>query len=70
MHGMFEVKQPMHQTHEALCPVCGNPTQRVYTPVPHYYPDTYWDADLPHVPTGTRWTHGWSAKEEGEAAGN
>ncbi|KKN75200.1 hypothetical protein LCGC14_0383590 [marine sediment metagenome] len=37
MHGLFEVEQPMHQTHEALCSICQSPTWRVYSPLAHYW---------------------------------
>ena len=71
-HGKFEVKQRIHQTHEAICPICSEPTRRVYTPLIHYWPDVLWNRDgsrqspdeLPPVPSGTKWTHGWTPKEE------
>ena len=71
-HGKFEVKQPIHQTHEAICPICNGPTQRIYTPLPFmfgrsdYHKDGSRDLnpDLPIVPGGTKYTQGWSPKEE------
>lgn len=44
-HGEFEVEQGMMETHEALCPICDSPTQRIYTPLMHYWPDSLWHAD-------------------------
>lgn len=76
-HGVFEVKQEMLQVHRTVCPKCGEYAQRIYTPVIHYWPDVLWNKDgskqspdeLPSIPTGTKWTHGWTPKEK-EAGGN
>lgn len=38
-HGVFEVEQRMHETHEATCPVCGCEASRVYVPIPHKWYD-------------------------------
>lgn len=71
-HGIFEVEQPLMAEHEANCPVCGKPAERIFSPLPHtwkkgdFHEDGSRDLnpDLPHVPEGTKWTHGWSPKEE------
>ena len=70
-HGKFDVRQGMMETHEAICPICNGPAQRIYLPLIHYWPDVLWNKDgskqspddLPQVPTGTKYTHGWSPKE-------
>ncbi len=36
-HGTFEVKQPLHAEHKAGCPKCGQPAQRVYNTLNHYW---------------------------------
>ena len=69
---MFEVKQEMNREHFADCPKCHYPAQRVYTSPMHYWPDVLFDRhgkkqspdDLPSVPSGTRWTHGWRPDKE------
>ncbi len=32
-HGVFEVEQPIESEHSATCPRCGEPAQRVFTPL-------------------------------------
>ncbi len=71
-HGIQEVKQPLHQYHESLCPICNGPTERVYSPLAFQFGKVDYNKDgsrdlnpdLPIVPSGTKWTHGWSPKKE------
>ena len=79
IHGDFEVQQGMTDEHVALCPECRGHTERVYLPFTFYFPDVLFDKrgkkqsadDLPSVPSGTRWTHGWTPdNKEGEPGGN
>jgi len=69
-HGISEIKQRMTDTHEALCPICQSPTQRIYSPPIHYWPDVLWNKDgskqnpdeLPPVPnTGTKYFPGFDS---------
>jgi len=36
-NGLFEVEQFIHEEHKANCPECGEPGQRVYNKLGHYY---------------------------------
>lgn len=36
-HGEFEVEQAMESEHKAICPKCGKPAERVFTPAPHIW---------------------------------
>ena len=77
MHGVFEINQPMHQHHEAICPVCNGPTQRVYTSATHYWAGQAHNPDgsvqeLPPAPQDNN--YGWHGfgygKKKEEIAGN
>ncbi len=71
VHGDFTISQGMMEEHTAICPKCSQPAERVFLPLMHYWPDVLFDSYgrkqspdiLPHVPSGTKWTHGWSPKE-------
>jgi len=71
-HGQFEDNQPMNQEHIANCPVCSQPTQRVYLPLDYYWPNDLWNPDgsrqspdeLPPVPQDQNW--GWHGFGEGK----
>jgi len=71
-HGTFEVKQEIGEPHVAHCPECWEPAERVYTPLPHTWKKQDFNRDgsrdlnpdLPHVPEGTKYTHGWTPKEK------
>ena len=73
MYGEFEVEQCMMEKHVAECPICYNEAQRVYSVLPFQFGKADYNKDgsrdlnpdLPHVPTGTRYTHGWN-KDKGE----
>jgi len=45
IHGIFEVTQPINAEHVANCPICGEPAERVFTPITHYFPDCLWHKD-------------------------
>ena len=72
-HGYFEIKQGMMDNHIAQCPECGMWMRRVYTSAPFQFGKADYNKDgsrdlnpdLPHVPSGTKFTHGWTKKEEG-----
>uniref|UniRef100_A0A6M3J2H3 Putative regulatory protein FmdB zinc ribbon domain-containing protein n=1 Tax=viral metagenome TaxID=1070528 RepID=A0A6M3J2H3_9ZZZZ len=36
-HGIFKVKQSIHDEHTAYCPQCGKPAQRIYHGLGRYY---------------------------------
>ena len=36
-HGRFEVEQKMMEPHIADCPICNQPAERIWTPVPHVW---------------------------------
>ena len=69
----FEVEQPIHYEHQADCPLCGGPGQRIYTPLNHFWigqahnPDGSVQEDLPQVGGGppTKWTHGFGPGKKG-----
>ncbi len=64
---IFEVEQKIMDEHKANCPICEQPAQRVFTTLRHSWPDEGYtpsgkrivNQDLPHVPTGTRYYHGF-----------
>jgi len=72
-HGTFEVEQRMMEEHKYICPYCGYTAQRIYTALPFQFGKADYNKDgsrdlnpdLPHVPTGTKFTHGWTKEKEG-----
>ena len=68
----FEVEQHITDRHQANCPGCGRPAQRMYTPTAFRFGKADYNKDgsrdlnpdLPHVPRGTSHTRGWTKKEE------
>ncbi len=64
---VFEVNQGILDEHKANCPQCGQKAVRVFTSLRHSWPDEGYtksgerivNQDLPHVPTGTRYYHGF-----------
>jgi len=63
----FKVEQPMMDEHFAYCHVCGFQAQRIYTPLPFQFGKADYNKDgsrdlnpdLPDVPSGTKYTHGF-----------
>jgi len=76
-HGTFDVRQSIFDKHEADCPECGLPGQRIFTSVPFQFGKADYNKDgsrdlnpnLPHVPTGTKYTHGWNKDKGGVEGG-
>ena len=68
---IVDEEQDMHEEHEAHCLDCGHEMQRVFTSLPFQFGKADYNKDgsrdlnpdLPHVPSGTKYTHGWSPKE-------
>ena len=65
-------KQPLHEEHEAYCLDCNRKMRRIYSPLPFKFGRSDYNKDgsrdlnpdLPSVPSGTKYTHGWTPKEK------
>ena len=44
-HGIFEVRQPMMAKHEAVCPTCKRPAQRVFSGLQWVWANTAYRPD-------------------------
>lgn len=69
---IFDVEQWILDEHVANCPTCGKPARRVFASLSHHWKKADYtkdgkrilNPDLPHVPEGTKYTHGWTPKEK------